>query len=341
MRLRRATWAALTLWGLACASCAWGAIVSTPLGPPRVTPIAALLGLAPDEVRDALVGAKTHGPVTFGLEAAGPSGLVQTVRLSELLQDGAAAESEARGRNHALSHLPAAWSQCSAKFADDAAAPQVDDAYLDVLVFRDGKFLRLQPAPSDRPLRALPGADSLDGGVAVLDRWSAAVNPSRMLRTVCRREERRAPPPPPRVQRSANPQDLAGLPFLPFMPFLNARRLAAKAKGTVLYDALAPGRRLADAPAIRLSHNALAREISTKAAGYQVFRIDMGAYPSLNTSDVDDYGLVGVRGGVVAWRAREAAESGVIVGDRPAPPVRFIPPAPSTARASGCDSRRR
>lgn len=287
------------------------AVTATSLGPARTVRIAELIGRTPTEVRAALAGPAIVGPTEFTLEMWDGGRRIDAVAVADLVEDRAGREILARGRGKAIGRLPPAWTQCAIKFADDPAAAAVDDAYLGRLVFEGGRLARILAGSAPRVITAMPGAGSLAQGASALGGWGETIAPSRSLTSTCTYHASVADPPDRRSQARTpwNPQEIVGLPFVFVLPFRNAQRVRARRDGLELYESLSPGTRLTAEEA----GSGLVHTFETAEPSYIVLRVDMGAYPGLNLDDTDDYGLVGVRNGVVVWRAREPAQSGVVL----------------------------
>lgn len=292
-------------------SSAMAAVAVTPLGPARTVRIADLIWRTPTEVRAALAGPAIDGSTEYAFEMLDQGRRIGAIRVADLVMDGASREIQARGRSKASGRLPSAWTQCAIKFADDPAAADVDDAYLGRLVFEGGRLARILVGPTTRVIAALPGPGSLAQGESALGGWGETIAPSRSLTSTCTRQAMVADPRDRRLRGGGtwNPQDLAGLPFVFGQPFRNAHRVRAQRDGPRLYESLSPGTRVT----AEVSGSGLVRTFRTAEPSYAVLRLDMGAYPSLSLDDTDDYGLVGVRNGIVVWRAREPAQSGVVL----------------------------
>ncbi len=292
-------------------SSAVAAVEIMPLGPARTVRIADLIGRTPTEVLAALAGPAIDRPTEYAFEMLDQGGRIGAIRLADLVMDGAAREIQARVRSKASGRLPSAWTQCAIKFADDTAAADVDDVYLGRLIFQGGRLARILAGPPTRVVAAMPGPGSLAQGASALDGWGEAVAPSRGLTSTCTRQVVVADPPDRRSKAEGawNPQDIAGLPFVFAMPFRNAHRVRAQRDGLALYESLSPGTRVTPEE----SGSGLVRTFNTAERSYAVLRVDMGAYPGLSIDDTDDYALVGVRNGVVVWRAREPAQAGVVL----------------------------
>ena len=100
--------------------------------------------------------------------------------------------------------------------------------------------------------------------------------------------------------------DLQGMALLPFaaeLPFMNAGRTANKRRGVTLYEQLVPGYPLPGGLQTFLSGHTVESVVRGRDQDYVILKIDLGAYEGRNLSNSDDFGLVGVRGGVVQWRA--------------------------------------
>ena len=282
------------------------AIVHTPLGPPHDVVVADLLGRSPDAVREALVGAPTSWPLRYALETTEPGGGERAYTLmNEMLQDAAAQEIVDRGRTGG-GDLPTEWSQCAVKRADDTDASAVDDVYTSLLEFRQGRLAAIW-------LGSLPKGAVLAGNLQVddgagfpSDAGLTALPATAHVTVACSRHSAEAAPPRKAPAADYNwAQALALLPLAPALPFKNGGRSAAKRDGGALYDLLAPGSTPPADLIVSAERRRLVQKQPSGAPDLALLRIDLGAYPGRNLTAPDNYGLVGLRSGRVAWRLRE------------------------------------
>jgi len=296
---------ALILFGSASQSHA--KIVETEISPPHQVVIRDLMGLSPAQVQARLTGLDENWPKVMSFDALTSRGVLSFAVLDDYVQDAASMEIMARGRNRALAGMPTAWSGCTVRTDEDAA-------YDTLLMFKDDKLEGVwsrRDAAADTSTRAAAGQLPLEDGEAFLGHWGRTLMSSDSTITVrCAKHERASDRPlaskPAKEGLSAS--DMQGLALLPFaieLPFMNASRAANKRRGVALYDQLRPGYSLPGGLQSFLSRHAIANVLRSRDPNYVILRIDLGAYEGRNLSNSDDFGLVGVRDGVIQWRALE------------------------------------
>ena len=298
---------ALTMLAWPGGSQARSRIVETEISPPHTVVVRDLLGLAPAQVQRRLTGLDADWPRNADLEVSSERGLLSFAAVDEYLFDPAATEGMARARTDGAS-LPKVSSSCSVKAEPDGDGPLL-------LMFRndrlEGVWSRRNAGPDTTFRPTVAGALPLADGEAFLAHWGRIlVGEGTRLTVRCVRRERAADQPVQvRARREGlSASDMQGLALLPFavgLPAMNSGRSAHQRAGAAFYAQLAPGYRLPDAPRRFASEHAGVRAMRGSDPDYVVLKIDLGGYSSRNLANVEDFGLVGVRNGIVAWRAVE------------------------------------
>lgn len=294
---------ALAFFGLARESHA--KIVETEISPPHQVLVRDLLGLSPAEVQSRLSGLEDNWPKVMSFEVVTSRGVLSFAVLTDYLQDAAGMEIIARGRNRALAGMPKVWSACTVRTEDDAA-------WDTLLMFKDNK---LEGVWSKRDAAADttsdPAADQLplEEGEAFMAHWGRTLmNKDSSMTVRCAKHEsvsdRLLTSRP--AQDGLSASDLQGMALLPFaaeLPFMNAGRTANKRRGVALYEQLGPGYPLPGGLQTFLSGHTVTSVVRGRDQNYMILKINLGAYEGRNLSNSDDFGLVGVKDGVVQWRA--------------------------------------
>jgi hypothetical protein len=283
-------------------------IVDTEISQPHYVFVRDLIGLSPAQVQNRLSGLDNNWPKVMSFELATARGLLSFAVLTDYLQDTASMEIRARGRNRAMGPgMPKVWSECTVRTDDD-------DAYDTLLMFRDGKLEGVwskRDATADGASAPAPGQLPLEDGEAFMSRWGRTlVNKDSAMTVRCVKHESVSDRPlaSRQAQDGLSASDFQGVALLPFaveLPFMNASRIANKRRGVALYEHLGPGYPLPGGLTSFLSGHAVANVFRGRDQNYVILKIDLGAYEGRNLSNSNDYGLIGVRDGVVRWRALE------------------------------------
>jgi hypothetical protein len=295
---------ALTLFGLARESQA--KIIETEISPPHQVLVRDLIGLSPAQVQNRLTGIDDNWPKVMSFDVLTSRGVLSFAVLDDYVQDAASLEIRARGRNRALdAGMPKVWSACTVRTEEDAA-------YDTLLMFKDDKLEGVwskRDAAADTTSNAAAGQLPLEDGEAFMTHWGRTMLDNDSSMTVrCAKHENVSDRPlaSRQAQDGLSAGDLQSLALLPFaaeLPFMNAGRTTNKRRGVALYEQLGPGYLLPGGLQTFLSGHTVASVVRGWDQNYVILKIDLGAYEGRNLANSDDFGLVGVRDGVVQWRA--------------------------------------
>ena len=302
---------ALAVMMLACASGSQAEIIQTEISPPHTVAVRDLIGLTPAQTQRRLTGLEIDWPRITGLEMLSGHDLLSFAAVDDYLNDPAAVELSAKSRTRGDENprnWPKSWSGCVVE-----ATPGGNGSIL--LMFRNDRLEGVWSGPSVATKTSLaPDADTLplaDSQVFLAHWGRTLVDPDTRLTTRCNRHEIASARPPSRPRRlsASDTQGLALAPFTVGLPVMNGARGAHRRAGPALYAQLAPGYRLPGGLHGFLSQHGGVRAIHGRDPDYVILKVDLGGYPSRNLSNTEDFGLVGVRGGVVAWRALDYSQA--------------------------------
>jgi hypothetical protein len=264
-----------------------------------------LIGLSPAQVQIRLTGLDDNWPKVMSFEVVTSRGVLSFAVLDDYMQDAASMEIRARGRNRALdAGMPKVWSACT-------VGTDEDTAYDTLLMFKDNKLESVwskRDAAADTTSEPAAGQLPLEDGEAFMAHWGRTLmNKDSAMTVRCAKHESVSERPLASSRaHGLSAGDLQGMALLPFaaeLPFMNAGRTANKRRGVALYEQLGPGYPLPGGLQTFLSGHTVARVVRGRDQSYVILKIDLGAYEGRNLSNSDDFGLVGVRDGVVQWRA--------------------------------------